>query len=103
MVTVCVRQSGSEIQLITIYGHAESGPKGQDLVCAGVSSIGIGMLNALDQMTPDCCCLQLDKGIRVEVLQTNETVQTILQTVIIQLQTMEEQYSKFIQIVKQEV
>lgn len=32
---------------IRISGHANSGPHGHDLVCAGVSSVAIGALNAL--------------------------------------------------------
>ena len=34
---------------IHISGHANSGPHGHDLVCAGVSSITTGALNALQQ------------------------------------------------------
>lgn len=47
MVTVKVFCTNERIHSIEISGHAESDSHGNDLVCAGASSISIGALNAL--------------------------------------------------------
>ncbi len=105
MVKVFVDTKGTQIQRIKVTGHADFGPHGQDLVCAGVSSITVGILNALDLLANDSCQFKMDAGlVLIEVLDCNNaTVQTILQTLVIQLTTMEESYQKFIRINKQEV
>ena len=39
MVRVCVVSKNEEVKKITVSGHAGSARKGEDLVCAGVSSV----------------------------------------------------------------
>lgn len=56
MVNVEVKRQSDFLQEVLIHNHAEYGEHGQDLVCAGVSSIAVGMLNALDQMTKHDVC-----------------------------------------------
>ncbi|MGL5977838.1 MAG: ribosomal-processing cysteine protease Prp [Erysipelotrichaceae bacterium] len=105
MVKVSVSQKGSLITTLRITGHANAGPHGQDLVCAGVSSIGVGTLNALDLLVTGCCRFTMDAGL-IEIIVDdldNAVVQTILQTTLIQLSTMEQSYKKHIRINKQEV
>lgn len=103
MVKVKVVSKEELIQKIEIKGHANSGVIGQDLVCAGVSSITFGTLNALNEMTKESVELIVDKSIIIKVKNIlDERCQIILQTMMIQLATIEEQYSNYIQI-KQEV
>ena len=88
---------------IEISGHANSGKYGHDLVCAGVSCITFGTLNALDKMASDNVNLIVNNKITIEVKNLlDEKVQIILQTMMIQLETIKEQYSNYIEI-KQEV
>lgn len=108
MIKVSVSYQDSRILNLSITGHAMSAKHGQDLVCASVSSIATGALNALDQIASEACDLTLVKGedalIEVKVLKNeNHDVQVILQTVLLQLETIENQYSKYIHISKQEV
>ena len=103
MVKVCVVSKEGLLKKIEISGHADSDVKGHDLVCAGVSSIAFGTLNALDEMASESVDLIVDQQIRIEVLNLlDEKCQVILQTMMIQLATVEQQYSKYIEI-KQEV
>lgn len=103
MVQVRVVVNNELIQLIEMKGHADSAPHGQDLVCAGVSCITFGSCNALNEMTPNSCDIQIGKTIRIKVKnRSDEHCQIILRTMMIQLATIQEQYSKYIQI-KQEV
>ncbi|WP_125565085.1 ribosomal-processing cysteine protease Prp [Companilactobacillus insicii] len=40
-----------QIDSFLIKGHADSGPYGQDLVCAAVSAVTIGTINNLEKLT----------------------------------------------------
>ena len=42
MILVNVRKDKEEILELVVTGHAGQAPKGEDLVCAGVSSILVG-------------------------------------------------------------
>ena len=42
MIKVLVKQNNNQIVNLSITGHADSGEYGKDLVCAGVSTVGIG-------------------------------------------------------------
>lgn len=105
MITVSVVQSGDTIHAIDIEGHAGSAAHGKDLICAGVSSIAVGTLNALDMLVKDTCCCEMQKGcIHIEVSSHDQAqTQLILRTMLIQLETMQERYHQYIQIQIQEV
>ncbi|AKP66726.1 ribosomal-processing cysteine protease Prp [Companilactobacillus ginsenosidimutans] len=45
------RNSDARIDSFLILGHADSGPYGQDLVCAAVSAVTIGTINNLEKLT----------------------------------------------------
>ena len=105
MIKVLVYKMHKETKRIVIKGHADSAPKGQDLVCAGVSSIAIGIMNALDELVKDECIFQIEEGfIQIEVKNNHcEKTQLILEILLIQLQTMSQSYKNYIQIQQQEV
>lgn len=42
MILVNVRRHGDEIMELDVSGHAGQAPRGEDLVCAGASSIMVG-------------------------------------------------------------
>ncbi len=104
MIRVIVKYDGPSISSVTISGHANAADKGEDLVCAGVSAIAIGTLNALDVLVSEHIEDQMSEGyIHIDVLQYKPTIQTILDTMLIQLETMQHAQSKYITIQKQEV
>src|SRR5699024_11963242 len=47
MIQVTVAEKNNEISAFTISGHANSGPYGYDLVCAAVSAVTFGAVNAV--------------------------------------------------------
>lgn len=105
MIKVKVQKERDKISSVKISGHAESGVYGQDLVCAGVSCIAIGMLNALDELAPiDSQLLFYQDGhIEINNAPDDEQTQLLLKTLLIQLQTVELVHKKFIKITIQEV
>lgn len=104
MVKVKVERSNHLIECIEIKDHAGYADAGFDLVCAGVSSISVGMMNALDQLIPDVCDFIMKSAyINIRLKQRNEQAQLLLEAFLIQLKTLENNYNSYITIKDQEV
>ena len=100
MVKVDIEYSceGKYLESIDISGHANSAPYPHDLVCAAVSAISVGALNALEN----------DENYDVLVedghvyLKANKNLsahdEIVLETLIIQLKTIELSYKNTIKI-----
>ncbi len=104
MIKVDIETQDKTIKKIEISGHAYSGEPGYDLVCAGVSSIGVGALNAFDNLG-DECTLVLDETpyILIECKSASEKNQLMMNFLHEQLKTVEFVHPEHIQInVKEE-
>ena len=104
MVRVHVKRHQGIIQEVEIKDQAGYADVGQDLVCAGVSSIAVGMMNALDEMVPEACDFVLKEAyIKIETILPDATAGILLQGMYYQLSTMQESYADYITINDQEV
>ena len=83
---------------LRVNGHAEFGDYGKDLVCASVSSIMFGLMNALDVLEEKVQIDQLDKEITVDSHTDSKVVYDYFELVIMQLKTMEDSYGDFIKV-----
>ena len=95
MVQVHLLINGNNLYGLEIKGHANYAEHGQDLVCAGVSSIITGGFNALNK--DDIEEISLEEGYAKLILKKDASNE-VLRVIVIQLQTIEEQYPKFIKI-----
>lgn len=104
MIKVVVKKTDDYYTSIEVSGHAGSGDAGYDLVCAGVSSIMTGALNAFDSLT-DGTELKLDPEPRITIELNNniEINQMLFRMVLIQLQTVEFAHPEYIRILEKEV
>ena len=99
MIRVNVQSSTQGIMRLTIEGHALTGDPGYDLVCAGVSSIAIGALNGLDALAQGLTLTMSDEPkIEIQCNTINKNNQLLLQFLILQLKTVEEEYGDAIRI-----
>lgn len=104
MIKIRISQSGKDIRKIDIHGHALSSDYGNDLVCAGVSSIVFGAMNAIDRIVPNVCSFQIkENNIQIYVDKPSDLIPVLLKMLIIELETMEESYPENIQIKRKEV
>ena len=103
MIQIKVQCSSDQINKIDLKGHAGYDEIGKDLVCAAVSSIMFGLLNALDEMSNENVKMSVDSKISIEALNADSKTQIILNTGLVQLRTVEESYPDFIKIQIQEV
>lgn len=100
------RRADHSIHSFELSGHAESGPHGHDLVCAGVSAVSFGAVNAIYALCQTK--LKIEQGKQGGFLRcvvpdyidqdTNEKVQLLLEGMLVSLQTIENDYGKYIQI-----
>jgi len=101
MIKVTINYSNNSIIKFVVEGHSNFAPKGSDIVCAGVSAIVIGGLNAIDLLVKNNNIdYEVKDGyVRMENL-SNIDVQNILKIIIVQLKSVEDSYSKHIKIVE---
>ncbi len=99
MISVNVSFIENKVSSILITGHANQNDYGKDIVCAGVSTIVYGSINALDIHQKSNFKFDLKDGYTlIEILSNNDQIQLMLDMMLIQLKTLEEAYPKFIQI-----
>ena len=98
MIKVIYEVKNDSYVALTVSGHAESGEYGKDLVCASVSSIMFGFMNALDMLDEDVEIKQLTNKISIKNHSNNEMIQDYFELVMVQLKTIEESYRDFIQV-----
>ncbi|SDN59539.1 ribosomal-processing cysteine protease Prp [Alkalicoccus daliensis] len=100
------RNNRGKITSFTMSGHAESGPYGYDLVCAGASAVSFGAVNAIYALTETELELQMEGGggylsgkVPEGLSETvYEKIQLLLEGMLVSFLTMEEQYGEFISV-----
>lgn len=99
-----MRLKKGEIEKISVRGHADSAPYGQDLVCAAASAIMFGVMNAADVMFPDACSFEVKPNqLSISADKPTPSLQTCLQTALVQFKTVEESSPEHIRIQEKEV
>ena len=83
---------------LQVSGHAEYDESGKDLICASVSSIVFGLMNALDALNEDVEIEQLTNTITIKVHSDSNIIQDYLELTMTQLKTIEESYGDFIKV-----
>jgi len=100
MISVNVTFIGSDLQTLTVSGHANYDQYGKDIVCAGVSAVVTGGINALESELANIKIVNEENKLGVIVINSNEKIQIILKTILVQLETIETSYKKYIKIIK---
>ena len=83
---------------LEVGGHAEFSEFGKDLICASVSSIMFGFMNALDELHENVEIRQSTNKIAIINKSESDVVQDYFELVMMQLKTIEESYGDFIKV-----
>ncbi|WP_085509004.1 ribosomal-processing cysteine protease Prp [Thalassobacillus devorans] len=106
MIKVLIYRRDNEMNGFEISGHAESGPFGNDLVCAAVSAVSFGAVNAVMEL----CGVEpaIDQGgeggfLKVMLpedleAETESKAKLLLEGMLVSLQTIERDYNQYISI-----
>jgi uncharacterized protein YsxB (DUF464 family) len=100
MISVNVSFIGNDVKSLTVSGHANYDKYGKDIVCAGVSAVVTGGINALENQVENIEIINKENMLGVKVINSNEYIQIVLNTILIQLETIENSYKKYIKITK---
>lgn len=107
MIQVMIEQSPDErIHSFTVRGHANFDRYGSDIVCAGVSTVTFGTLNAVEVITGVVPDIEQDgeEGYLHWTVpdglphKTAEQIQLLLRGMLVSLQTIEESYGDYVKI-----
>ncbi|UHA75837.1 ribosomal-processing cysteine protease Prp [Paenibacillus sp. 481] len=105
MIRVTIRRKSNRlIESFSVKGHANFAPHGQDTVCAGVSAVTVGAVNAIEKLAGvQLKCKMKDGFLSGQVTSEyppviEAQVQLLLESMIVSLQTIEDSYGKYLQI-----
>jgi uncharacterized protein YsxB (DUF464 family) len=102
MIKVTIEKNNTKVISLEVSGHSNYDEKGKDIVCAGVSAIVVGGLNALLNENKKAINYECKEGyasIFVKEID-NDNINKILDVITTQLYTIEESYPKFIKIIE---
>lgn len=105
-VDLYLNQQG-EIQSFEVKGHAGYAPKGEDIVCAAVSALTFGTVNAITELLAVPLAVEMEEeggflhctvpsGLAQDV---QEKVQLLLQGMHLSLRSIEQEYGRHLKIV----
>ncbi|QAA22919.1 ribosomal-processing cysteine protease Prp [Sporolactobacillus terrae] len=99
------RDPHGQIVAFNLTGHADSGPYGSDLVCAAVSAVAFGSVNAVESLANlQLDVRQKDSGYLECAIPDYaagsdlEKAQLILEAMLISMRTIEQSYGQYIRI-----
>lgn len=98
MIKVSVDYRGSGFASLEVKGHANSGAFPHDLVCAAVSAVVTGACNAIEAGDAFHITLEDGHALIEAPAGVNEHDVTVLETLIIQLKTIEESNKGYLEI-----
>lgn len=93
------------IRSFDVNGHANFDDPGKDIVCAGVSAVTFGTVNAVEALTGSGLECKVGKRgelsarlPQVEESPTGDRTQLLLESMLVMLRTIEQSYGEFISI-----
>ena len=100
MINIKANRKDGKIVYLSVLGHADSNVAGKDLVCAAISAITVGGINALTE--PNKFNLKVEKGdVEISIKgEANEHDYQVLETMLVQIKSVEETNSKYVKVIE---
>lgn len=98
------RTAEGSIRSFTVTGHAGYNDPGKDIVCAGVSAVAVGTLNAIEELAGLELAGRVEEGYLSAAVpelapgETAERVQLLLEAMAVMLRTIQDSYGAFVTI-----
>ncbi len=104
MITATVTKHGGIYRGFSVEGHALFRDKGKDIVCAAVSILTVNTVNALEQFSDSPFTCTQEEGISVRFdSPPDEKAVLLLDTLVLGLEGIRDQYSDYLEIEMKEV
>lgn len=104
MITITITRRSSDRGIVSFAaeGHAKFAKPGKDIVCAGVSAVTVGTVNAIEALTDTQLPYTVRNGwLQSAVPETGDSaadakIQLLLESMIVMLDTIQQSYGKFV-------
>ncbi|AWB45717.1 ribosomal-processing cysteine protease Prp [Paenibacillus sp. CAA11] len=99
-----LRNADQTIEGFRVKGHANYAERGRDIVCAGVSAVTVGTVNAIEKLTGIEMDSEMEHGFLSAVLpesaagSSKEQAQLLLSSLVVMLESIELSYGKYLKI-----
>ena len=106
MIRVAIARERASRRIVgfRVEGHALFAESGKDIVCAGVSAVSVGTVNAAEAVVGVELPARMESGL-LHVVVPNElpeaqrdSLQLLLESMVVMLQTIEQSYGKHIRL-----
>jgi len=109
MITVKLVRRSSDRRIVSfaVEGHAKFAKPGKDIVCAGVSAVTVGTVNAVEALAGVELPATMRNGwLQSEIPETgnppaDDRVQLLLESMRVMLESIEQSYGKYVVISEQ--
>jgi uncharacterized protein YsxB (DUF464 family) len=105
MITITIERSqAGTIRRFTVSGHAGYEDPGKDIVCAGISAVTVGAVNAVEKLTGLIPRAEMRNGwLSAEAPKGEDAAlvgqsQLLLEGMVASLETIADEYGKYVQI-----
>ena len=100
MIKIQINKTNNKYSSLEVSGHSNFDEHGKDIVCAGVSAVVTGGINALANENKNKISYRVKDGyVNVDVLDIEDNnLQIIIDVIVTQLRTIEESYKKYVKI-----
>lgn len=103
MIYIKIQEANDLLVGMSFEGHAFSAEYGKDVVCAAISSIAFGTINALAEIIGQVNFQKKDNKIDIIISEPSEKADLILRTAYIQCETVRQKNQKFVKIKKEKI
>lgn len=97
MITAIFKKENNQYVSYSISGHANFAPKGQDIICAGVSALYIAVTNVL--IKEHAATIDVDGSIQLGIIKDSQYIVTVLYENLCEIA---KEYSNHIEIVNRD-
>lgn len=85
---------------ISVTGHARAGPPGQDIVCAGVSTLCLTLAKSIKDLTPDHPDIDMGSGnFIMSIKDLSEKSRTLVDSFFIGICGIADAYPEYVRII----
>ncbi|MGN7380674.1 Predicted ribosomal protein [Chlamydia abortus] len=101
-VIITRRASDETIESFSVKGHADFAESGKDIVCAGVSAVTIGTINAVEELLGIAPDTEMKSGWLTACFpdglpqEQEEKLQLLLEAMVVTLKSIEQSYGSYI-------
>ncbi|GMK47227.1 MULTISPECIES: ribosomal-processing cysteine protease Prp [Paenibacillus] len=104
MISVTVKRRAADRRIVSfaISGHAKYADRGKDIICAGVSAVSVGTVNAIEALaTVELPAKMKDGWLSSDIpeqpdKEIDDKVQLLLESMVVMLGTIAKTYGKYV-------